>query len=93
MFRQKLRIMTNLKIAALLLILALASWRPLKEQRANIVRAVAAAAMNSVVKAQAADAMNQNDLDASAASTDAPADSKVTRHQHDCSCRHPLVGS
>ena len=48
--------MTNLKIAVVLAVLALASWRPLKEQKAQIVRAVAAAAMNSVVKAQSADA-------------------------------------
>ena len=48
--------MTNLKIAILLAALALASWRPMKEQKAQMVRAVAAAAMNSVVKAQSADA-------------------------------------
>ena len=48
--------MTNLKIAILVAALALASWRPMKEQKAQIVRAVAAAAMNSVVKAQSADA-------------------------------------
>ena len=92
MFRQKQRNMTNLKIAAVVLVLALASWRPLKEQRANIVRAVAAAAMNSVVRAQSADAL-QNDLDESAAPERAEARGKVTPHQHDCSCRHPLVGS
>src|SRR5688500_14450526 len=56
MVRQRSRTMTNLKIAVLLAALALASWRPMKEQKAQIVRAVAAAAMNSVVKAQSADA-------------------------------------
>lgn len=93
MFRQKQRNMTNLKIAALLVVLALASWRPLKEQRANIVRAVAAAAMNSVVKAQTADSMQQNDFHEAGASKEAAADGKVTQHRHDCTCRHPLLGS
>lgn len=47
--------MANLKIAAVLVILAIASWGPVKQQKTAVVRAVAAAAMNSVVQAQRAD--------------------------------------
>lgn len=55
MFRQNGERMTNLEIAIVIVMLALAGWGPAKQQKTAIVRAVAAAVMNSVVEAQRAD--------------------------------------
>lgn len=45
MFRQNGERMTNLEIAIVIVMLALAGWGPAKQQKTAIVRAVAAAVM------------------------------------------------
>ncbi|HEU4520677.1 MAG TPA: hypothetical protein VFT12_01670 [Thermoanaerobaculia bacterium] len=54
--------MTNIKIALLLMVVALAGWRPLQEQKTAVTRTVAAMVMNSVLCAQSAVALEQSNF-------------------------------